>query len=496
MFPQGNIKDWRIWWQLFKRRWFILCGCIMIGIGIGLYFAFTIPPEYESSSTVMVLDTDLLSGSRIITPRITPRQEIEYFRRRLTSIDFLARLIDSLDMKNNPKIMAMVNQLTLSYPDVPRAEIEKQVCLKHLNKKISSRMKTYNIVEIKARGKSSKEAYHLCNMITNLSISESQKSQIQSASLASSFSSELLDIYKNRLAEAEDRLEKFNSRGMNKSDDDVLLSQEKLQKIQSTILSSEIDIQVKSDKIQEVDSTLYNISEGYKTELEESLSDLKAKVVLRTNNVCQFFKQFDWQDIEIVLLHDEIAKLKKNINDRTRNIISEYCYDQPPSVVESLIELENMRIELSFSQCQKETFASIIKAHNDYLKSQPSREATGAQLEREVAITRETYDLLSRQARGTQIRESAQQQEAQLRFRLLMPPQQTLERVKPSRKKILFIALFLGMTVGLGIIFGLENINTTFTSVEQVTGLIKIPVIATIPKIEPIRKREKQNRLN
>jgi len=495
MFSKGNSKDWRLWLQLFKRRWYVILGCTLLGIGAGLYLAFTIEPEFESQSRIIIVNTDLLSGSRLQMPSSPIREEIDYFRRRLTSIDFLRLLNDSLNLKQDPKIMTEIKELSLTHPDIPRADIVQHVCLQHLNKRITSRMQTYNIVEIKTRGRTSQGAYKLCKMITDLSISESQKSQIQSASFASSFSHELLDTYKNRLAVAEAQLKKFDTEQIKDSQQEFGLSSEKFQEIQTTILSADIDIQVKTDKFNELNSMLNNVPQMYRIQLERSLADLKKKMFHRTENVCQLFKRFTWQDVEITLLNDEIARLKKNTNDRIQDYVSDNFSGQSQYTIEKIIELESLRLEIELRKHQRDIFTKIVQEYKDINKPQPSLEAARVQLEQEVAVTRETYDMLLKQVRGTQIRETAQHQEAQLKFRLLTPPIRPLDRIKPSRKRILMIALCLGLAAGVGLVWGMENTNNTITDVDQVTEYMKVPVIATIPRMAPSRQKPKRKQI-
>ena len=81
-----------------------------------------------------------------------------------------------------------------------------------------------------------------------------------------------------------------------------------------------------------------------------------------------------------------------------------------------------------------------------------------------------------------------------MRYKILSPPVRPLERVKPNRKKIMLIAVFLGMSFAFGIILLFESWNLSFRYVDDVESYLGAPVIATIPKITKTNKSRKHAR--
>lgn len=495
MIGNKNFKDWRLLWQLFQRRWLLFCITVLISIGVGLVVAFMTEPEFESVSTLMILDTDLLSGSSLrFVPGSPQRDEVEYFRRRITSVEFLKKMLQEVDYTNEPKVVAKVAALSAQSPDVPLAEIEEIVAIEYLQKKIATQKRAFNIIDLQARGKTAHEAYNLGIVFTDMAITESQKSQVELASFASTFSNQLLENYKMKLNEAELRLELFEKGNIASATSEFLLDAEKLKAIESVLLSLGVEIEMKEESRDELSNELQNMPKGYRTELERMTADMRAKMLQRTANVCQLYKKFDWKDVEISLLNEEIARLQKSIIDTTKSTITKHSPGLSESVMAKLVRLESLNVELSRLQQQQNEYALILDSHNEFVNSQPSKEAYLARLKNEVTKYKELFDLLQQQLRGNQIRETAQQQEAQIRFRLLVPPQRPLERVKPQRKKILLLSVFFGVIFGVSIIFGLETMNTTIQSVEEVVDDLKVPVLATIPRMDTVQKEKKKEK--
>jgi uncharacterized protein involved in exopolysaccharide biosynthesis len=60
----------------------------------------------------------------------------------------------------------------------------------------------------------------------------------------------------------------------------------------------------------------------------------------------------------------------------------------------------------------------------------------------------------------------------------------------PSKRNILLLAIIAGLGVGVGLVYGLEYIDTSFKSVEDVEQFLSLPVIGTIPSMPLLKPRK------
>ena len=67
--------------------------------------------------------------------------------------------------------------------------------------------------------------------------------------------------------------------------------------------------------------------------------------------------------------------------------------------------------------------------------------------------------------------------------RVLDPAMIPEDPVWPNKKKILILALAMGVFIGCGTAFLLEYFDRSFRSVDDVMDYLSIPVLATIPKL-------------
>jgi uncharacterized protein involved in exopolysaccharide biosynthesis len=492
MIAKDNLKDPRIWWQIIRRRWYILSISFFGAIGVGLFIALTTPPEFEATAKLLILDTDLLSGSSLrFVPNSPSQNAIEYFRRLITNDQFVLDLADSVALRHNEAIIKQTKILASEHPEIPRKEIENQVVVSYLQKKFSVKLRSYNLIDLNARARTSLEAFYLCSALTNLAIRESQKEQLRSVEEISSLNTQLLQTYKSRLDQAQQQLNQFNADPSSQEVDNFPLTPEKVNEIQAMQLSSKIELKAKQEQIDDLKGVMQKIPIPLKIEVMQMSNDLGGKMLQRTENVCQLFKKFSWRDIEIIQLNEEIGQLKKTLSDKIQ-LAAHATQGLSSQDAEKFIKFENLSIEMELLQKAIDTFNEIMASYSESNKQHPTREILKQKLEREVKANQEIYDLLSQQEKGTQIRETAESKELQLGYKLLSPPQRPLDRIKPNRRRIMIIALFLGLCLGGGMVMGLESLDLTFKTVEEVTLVLGLPVLGTVPKIKKNEKRKRR----
>jgi uncharacterized protein involved in exopolysaccharide biosynthesis len=481
-----GLNSWRALWQIFWHRKWLLGLVLFLCLGAGLLIAMLTPPEFESVATIMYLDTDILAGSTLrFVPAYPQREELEVFRRRISSQELLFKTLDSLSLQQDPKVLAQIQQLEIQHPEVDRAEIARQVYLEVLRKRITTRMAAYNLIEIQATGSTAKEAYRLARALTNLAIGESRINQVKSIEAASSFSNQQAEVYRKRLAEAEEKLFRFNRGLVDAQLNNTELSIEKMQELQALLLSNDIELQSKQLQFEEKNVTLKFITAPQRRELDRSLADLKVKLSDRIDDLNRLSKKFTWRDMEVIQLNEQIASLKKQYKDQLHANLSQIYTGSNSSYLPDAERAEYLSLEISLLEQSRSSLDKIIKEHNDQLRSQPTKESTKDRLERDVRVNREIYELLAQQARGSQIRESVQETEGQLKYKVISPPTQPLERIKPNRRRIMMVAAFIGLSLAIGIVLGLESMDASIRRVEDVPQFLGVPVLAIIPKIRP-----------
>jgi len=55
--------------------------------------------------------------------------------------------------------------------------------------------------------------------------------------------------------------------------------------------------------------------------------------------------------------------------------------------------------------------------------------------------------------------------------------------IKPNRVQIILIGLLAGIAAGIGVVIGIDSLNNPFKGEASIVSGLKLPVLATIPKI-------------
>ncbi len=487
--PTAAFSWQNIWRSLLRHKVIVFCvvtACLITG----LLVALLTPEKYESMATVLIQETDLLSGSQLrFVPNYPQREELEMLRRRISSHEFLVRLVDSLSIRKNPKLAALIQQTRYEHPGIDAQIIADQKYVEHLRRLISARLVSYNMIEIKASGPTAHEAYVLARAITKMAIAESKESQEQTISAASTFSTQQMEIYKKKLTDAENRLFAFNRGVVDAQLDQSELAPEKIQELEAVLLSNNIELQTKQSQFDEMSGILRRIPAERRREMERARADIKRQMLSRTKDLNQLLKKFTWRDVEIIQLNEQIAMLKDKYKEQTRSLLAGVFSSAESRQLEEAIRAEYLDLELQLIRENRSMLSTIIHEHQSSLREAPSKDVMRERLEREVRVNREIYDLMAQQLRGTQIRESAQISEAQLKYKVITPPMQPLERVRPIRSRIMMIAGVIGLVLSVAAVFGLETLDASIRRVEDVPKFLGVPVLATIPRITPPAKK-------
>ncbi|MEA1948706.1 MAG: protein GumC, partial [Thermodesulfobacteriota bacterium] len=106
-----------------------------------------------------------------------------------------------------------------------------------------------------------------------------------------------------------------------------------------------------------------------------------------------------------------------------------------------------------------------------------------------------TYDLLLKKQLEAQISVNMEKKQKGQKFIILDPARLPEKPVFPDMKILFLLTLIAGPNIGLGLVFLLEYLNTSFRSPKDIESYLGVPVLATVPIIYD-RKDKASQRLN
>lgn len=116
-------------------------------------------------------------------------------------------------------------------------------------------------------------------------------------------------------------------------------------------------------------------------------------------------------------------------------------------------------------------------------------------MERDYNNIRASYDMMLNKKLESEISVNMEKKQKGEKFQILDPAMLPEKPVFPNMKILFLLTLVAGPNIGLGLVFLLEYLDTSFRSPKDIESDLGFPVLATIPLIfdQKYRRRQRMN---
>ena len=111
-------------------------------------------------------------------------------------------------------------------------------------------------------------------------------------------------------------------------------------------------------------------------------------------------------------------------------------------------------------------------------------------LKRDLELNRELYDTIMSKLKEANITANVDVSNISLVEKALLP----MSPVGPNKKRNLILGIFLGLLVGLGLSFSLENLDRTLHAEDDVQNYLNLPVLSVIPVARKAKQKAYGNK--
>lgn len=477
--------DIREYWQIFYRRKIFFIIPFLLCLVIGVILIIVTKPVYQSSSVVQISQRQLLSPVMAeFVPGITLEERVTNLQNKIVSYAYLKRLIETLNLYDDPKTKAIVEKIRDNYPNLTTREITDLFWIETLRKLITVRQDGFEYIEIIAQGNTHEMAYNFAKMLTQIFIDESLRLEVGGIREAIEFSSEQLAIYKQKLDDSEERLRRYRESTLQREIENPGIASANVDKIHATLTATDYDINKANERLYSLNSRLRELNINYKSPNNNLLNSLKARLQESVIELSKLMLDYNWQDIKILKLNSEIDTLQEEFRKEIeRQIKYQNIFVGSPEIA-IIIEKEITTMEVGILNRKRETLSNMVEIYKARLSAGPSREITLARLQQDVESNRQMYLQFLQQTRGSEIKEALQKTEADFAFKIVEPAIDPIRPIKPNRVNMMIMSIVLGAFIGLGIISLLEFLDHSFKNVDNIEKFLKLPVLGTMPYIE------------
>jgi len=493
---QAKPLDLRLYLDLlFRNRWWVLVAMIIGGIAAGIV-AYVSPKIYESKSTVLVEDDDMLrtlTRSMAVAPSLTSK--MQFLEQRLLTRDNLTQIARRLDLDLEAR--------------TPR---ELELLLNQMRGDIAIRASGRGqLIEIAFQHDEPTVARDVVAMLTDMLLEENLGAKRVEAHQAYDFISQQLEIYRTRLEESERRLREFKQKNLveagvgaampageggedtapvaafgdvNRLEQhreqfstlEITLGQLKMQRAE---FAKQLDQEPRWISAQQD----YGAGSGAPTSeteqriagLESKIEELRLSYTDRHPAILQLQAQIEQltaaqstaADAPSEGEVDELADLGDQVLNPTYVSLKEKISGLDAQISASTAEAEQLRVKI----------AGLEKVILDV----PRKEQELVALRRDYAVNSSTYNNLLKRLEEARVTKEMEVQDKGGRIRVIEPATVPYKPVKPNRVMILLMGLGGGLAAGYGIGFLRHLMDNTVKSEDDVRGLVGLPVLGQIP---------------
>ncbi len=498
--------DWLGLWRTLWRRKLFLFGFILLVLGLVAAFVSRIPPGFEAEALVMLneRETRLVDIPEVLQALPQNEEGLQGQLLLIKSRSMAERLVNELRLHMLPEFNPALRPATRTLADwLDPVQFIPATVLDRLPRAWADTLMTATSpVDMTDQQKAALlRAEIIENVMQNIRAEAANRSTVISVKFVSS-NPQLAALSANKLAELylSEQLETKQSASKRASE----FLEHEIVRLRAGVEAAENAIrqyQEEHGMIEEQPVDAQQLSE-LTTQLVLSRSQ-RAEAEARLRQVEQLIAsdvslEAAAQMVDSPVLN-ELRAREVDVSRQMAELSSEFGERHPRMV--------NLRTELASMQARKETeirqVAQRLRDEGQVLRSRESALQSSIQglrqqlavrnmaevdlqaLQREAEAERELLTTYINRAKEIGSQQMAQQPDARIISQAVQPD----EARYPQRGLIFGLAFFASLLAGSLVVFGLESLDNTFRSSEQVEDLIGLPTLGLVPAIVGLDRR-------
>ncbi|MEA3222424.1 MAG: GNVR domain-containing protein [Thermodesulfobacteriota bacterium] len=521
-----NISDYIS--LVMRRKYYIIIPFIAVVIGAAIV-AYTLPPIYRSSCTILVEGQQIPSEFVRSTVTTIVEEAIKTITQQVMSRTKLLEIIERFNLYSDIRGKATTGEII----EIMRGDIN----LKTISSKVRTRSSRGTVAfNLSYEGKNPGKVQKVTNELASLYLEQNLKAREEMAKTTSAFiESELKDLGEH-IDQLEGKIADFKSRHMQSLPEMSQVNSQMIQRLEQNL--SNIDQQIQGIKERKVylKTQLANIdpglpgietSEGSYSDAEQRLEYLNTKYlslkasfsdkhpdVIKTKREIEAlekevgFKErieikrdelekikADLASKEVTLSskHPDIIKLKRSIAALEKEIDSlikqgpgpEKTSVKPtnPAYISLQTQIATADIDLENLKKAKEKARAGLNIYLKRLELAPQIEKEYRLLTRDYENARDRYQKTLNKLMEAKTAEAMEKSQKGQKFTIIDPAIYPEKPYKPDKLVIVFIGLILGLGAGVGSASLREFVDDSIRSEAELIELTNKPVLAVIPYI-------------
>ncbi|MCP5213294.1 MAG: chain length determinant family protein [Hahellaceae bacterium] len=449
---------------------------------VGWYVVFNMPDHFAAKAQVYV-DTQSLLRPLLRGLAVQPNTDHQ--------VQLIVRTL-----MTRPNLEKIARMADLDVQTKNKDEYEKMIDRVKENLSITAAGRE-NIYTISYRGETPAKTRDVVQAALDVFIENTLGETRSEADSAEQFLDRQIKEYENRLLEDERRLTDFkqqnsNLLGVNVGGYYSTLDQNKQRLAESRLQLREVESRLASARSQlkgeeptfgliqqrTMTNTISTQYDGRIEQLKSQLDELSLKYTEKHPNIMELKRRIE--DLETQRAAEIKAAVAQQQGDHPtfENLDTNPVYQEMKL---SVTRLENEKVSLDVRVAEYE---SKVREIEEKIHLIPEMESQLISLNRGYDITKNKYNELLTRREQARLSQSADLTADDIQFKVVDPPVVPRQPSGPNRVLFLTVVTLFSMIAGVGIAFGLSQLNPVAISGSQLTRVTGYPVFGTISSID------------
>jgi len=475
-----------------RRRWWIILP-FSFSIIVGIILAFSLPRYYEAESLILIQPPKVAANyvQPVVNTDIDSR--LEAFSRQILSRSNLERIMKDFNMYTEPKY-------GLIFMEDKIADMRKHISVDLMRRESSTKWGLGNAYafNISFRGKYPEKVMKITNALASYFIDENIRFRQTEAIGTSNFLDEELTPIRKELVEKEKVLKEYREKYMGELPEQLNSNLGMLTRIEEQLKAKQtslLDAQNKQAMIMD------QINEGALLFGQGATVTGDGRIVSdfgQSISLDQAKAMLSYLETRYTQKHPDIIRIKKIISDLEKNKQNNKDTSGSQYIpANAKIEVEQIKANINTLTTDIAKLKAQILLYRGRIENTPRREQELKSLERDYNNIRASYDMLLNKKLESEISVNMEKKQKGEKFQILDPARVPEKPVFPNMKILFLLTLVAGPNIGLGLVFLLEYLETSFRSPKDIEAAVGFPVLATIPIIidQKYKRRQTMNQV-
>jgi polysaccharide chain length determinant protein (PEP-CTERM system associated) len=466
--PTGELA--RILMAEGRRRMVTLATVFAVIALAALLIAITIPKKYDSSTTILVQESNIVTGlmeGRAVATGVADRAGIA--REVIFSRKVMNGILESGGwLAKNP------------------TPVEQDRIAEDITNRTKITSPRDNLIQIEYSDKDPERSFHVTQRFAELFIQESLAAKERESREAYEFINSQVEDYHRKLAEAEENLKKYREENVDAHPGSEADTNSRISTLRSSLEQTRLNLMELRSTESALASQLSGESEV--TAVQTRSGVYRAQLAELQGQLEKLLLTYTDQYPDVVRIRHQMEDIRKQLEteeNRKKDPSQPMGLDQnvqfSPLYAELRSKLADTRRQIAAGESRMTATEALLNSELDRSRRVATSESALAELTRDYEVNRDVYQDLLKRRENARVSMNLDEEGRGLTFRIQEP---AVMPVRPAGLRPMHLAI-AGMTLALalplGLLFGYARFDPRVRSAAMIESVAGVPLLVTIP---------------